>query len=146
MATETKTTEKTEVKTSAKVVGAIVALLAIASTYLSKKRLVAEAIISEAKRMALGEDEARAMVTASWLEAQGIKPSEATKEQKDAVRFHVSKVMALAYPADDTAKANLAKVSAIGFTDRYELFIEELRGRFGWWPTGVDLRARANPV
>jgi hypothetical protein len=42
------------------------------------------------------------------------------------------------------AKANLAKVSAIGFTDRYEVFIEELRGRFGWWPMGVDLRARAN--
>lgn len=42
------------------------------------------------------------------------------------------------------AKANLAKVSAIGFTDRYEAFIEELRGRFGWWPEGIDVRARAN--
>jgi hypothetical protein len=109
MATETKTAEKTQVKTSAKVVGAIVALITAIATYVSKKRLVAEAIVTEAKRMGLDEDGARAMVTASWLEAQGLKPSEATKEQKDAVRFDVSKVMALAYPANDKAAADLAK-------------------------------------
>jgi hypothetical protein len=112
MATETKTAEKTEVKTSAKVVGAIVALITAIATYVSKKRLVSEAIQSEAKRMALDEDGARAMVTASWLEAQGIKPSAATKEQKDAVRFDVSKVMALAYPADEKAAENLSKAYA----------------------------------
>jgi hypothetical protein len=109
MATETKTAEKTEVKTSAKVVGAIVALITAIATYISKKRLVAEAIVPEAKRMGLDEDGARAMVTASWLEAQGIKPSAATKEQKDAVRFDVSKVMALAYPVNEKAAADLAK-------------------------------------
>lgn len=117
MATETKTTEKTQVKTSAKVVGAIVALITAIATYVSKKRLVAEAIVSEAKRMGLDEDQSRAMVTASWLEALGIKPSEATKEQKDSVRFDVSKVMALAYPADDKASADLAKAYAFNDTN-----------------------------
>jgi hypothetical protein len=112
MATETKTAAKTDVKTSAKVVGAIVALITAIATYVSKKRIVAEAIVSESKRMGLDEDQSRAMVTASWLEAQGIKPSEATKEQKDSVRFDVSKVMALAYPANDQAAADLAKAYA----------------------------------
>lgn len=98
MATETKTETKAIVSTSAKVVGAIVALLTAAQTVISRKRAVAETVNSEAKRMGLDESQARAMVTASWLEAQGIRPDQATKEQKDAVKFDVSKVMALAYP------------------------------------------------
>lgn len=99
MATETKTETKPIVTTSAKVVGAIVALLTAAQTVISRKRAVAETVTSEAKRMGLDESQARAMVTASWLEAQGIKPDAATQDQKNAVKFDVSKVMALAYPA-----------------------------------------------
>ena len=101
MATATKTDEKTEttVKASAKVVAAIAALIMAASTVLSRKRQVAEAIVSEAKREGLDESGARKMATASWLEAKGIKAESATKEQRDAVKFDVSKVMALAYPA-----------------------------------------------
>jgi hypothetical protein len=99
MATETKTETKPVVSTSAKVVGAIVALLTAAQTVISRKRAVAETVQSEAKRMGLDESQARAMVTASWLEAQGIKPDAATQDQKNAVKFDVSKVMALAYPA-----------------------------------------------
>lgn len=99
MATETKTETKAIVSTSAKVVGAIVALLTAAQTVISRKRAVAETVTSEAKRMGLDESQARAMVTASWLEAQGIKPDAATQDQKNAVKFDVSKVMALAYPA-----------------------------------------------
>lgn len=99
MATETKTETKTVVSTSAKVVGAIVALLTAAQTVISRKRAVAETAQSEAKRMGLDENQTRAMVTASWLEAQGIKPDAATQEQKNAIKFDVAKVMALAYPA-----------------------------------------------
>jgi hypothetical protein len=124
MATETKTETKPVVSTSAKVVGAIVALLTAAQTVISRKRAVAETVQSEAKRMGLDESQTRAMVTASWLEAQGIKLDAATKEQKDAVKFDVSKVMALAYPnkpaelkaafAHNDANATSAKQARIG--------------------------------
>ncbi len=42
------------------------------------------------------------------------------------------------------AQANLSRVDVIGFTESYDAFIAELRARFGWWPTGVDLSERAN--
>jgi hypothetical protein len=126
MATATKTTETTEtqVKASAKVVAAIVALIQASATVISRKRQVAEAITSEAKREGLDESGARKMATASWLEAKGIKSDAATKEQKDAVKFDVSKVMALAYPtkpaelkaayAHNDANASGTKQSRIG--------------------------------
>lgn len=126
MATATKTDEKTEtqVKASAKVVAAIVALIAASATVISRKRQVAEAITSEAKREGLDESGARKMATASWLEAKGIKADAATKEQKDQVKFDVSKVMALAYPtkpaelkaayAYNDANANSPKQQRIG--------------------------------
>jgi hypothetical protein len=44
----------------------------------------------------------------------------------------------------EAAKRNLANVAVIGFTEHYEAFIEELRCQFGWWPDGVDVRARVN--
>lgn len=100
MATQTKTEEKTEtqVKASAKVVAAILALMQASATVISRKRAVAESIVSEAKREGFDKSDAQKMATASWLEAKGIKTESATKEQKDAVKFDVSKVMALAYP------------------------------------------------
>jgi hypothetical protein len=43
-----------------------------------------------------------------------------------------------------TAKTNLAKVGLVGVNERYAEFVERLRARFGWWPTGVDTDARVN--
>jgi len=54
------------------------------------------------------------------------------------------------------AKANLARVDLIGFTDDYDAFIDAMRARFGWrfgavpplhvsdeaWPASDDLKAR----
>jgi len=42
------------------------------------------------------------------------------------------------------AKQQLAKVDVIGFTEQYDEFIDELRSRFGWWPSGVNTDAKAN--
>jgi hypothetical protein len=42
------------------------------------------------------------------------------------------------------AKANLAKVDVIGLNERYGDFIDELRDRYGWWPSGLDAPARSN--
>jgi hypothetical protein len=42
------------------------------------------------------------------------------------------------------AKANLATVDAIGLTEAYPDFIEEIRTRFGWWPEGIDAERREN--
>lgn len=126
MATQTKTEEKTEtiVKASAKVVAAIVALIQASATVISRKRQVAEAIVSEAKREGFDESGARKMATASWLEAKGIKAESASKEQKDTVKFDVAKVMALAYPSKpvelaaaykyNDANANSPKQQRIG--------------------------------
>lgn len=124
MATETKTAEQTEVKASAKVVASIVALLTAAATVISRKRAVADTLRTEAAREGLDESGARKMATASWLEAKGINADKATKEQRDAVKFDVSKVMALAYPAKpaelkaayahNDANADKAKQTRIG--------------------------------
>jgi len=42
------------------------------------------------------------------------------------------------------AKKQLARVGVIGFTEQYDEFIDELRRRFGWWPSGLDTEAKAN--
>jgi hypothetical protein len=42
------------------------------------------------------------------------------------------------------AQENLARVDVVGFTESYDVFIADVRARFGWWPKGVDLRERAN--
>jgi hypothetical protein len=42
------------------------------------------------------------------------------------------------------AKRNLAAVDAIGLTERYDEFVEDLRRRLGWWPAGVAGADRAN--
>ena len=42
------------------------------------------------------------------------------------------------------AKENLASVDVLGLTEAYGEFIDEIRSRFGWWPTGVDVDRREN--
>jgi serine O-acetyltransferase len=42
------------------------------------------------------------------------------------------------------ALEQLKKVDVIGFSERYDEFIDELRERFGWWPSGLSTKARAN--
>jgi Sulfotransferase family len=42
------------------------------------------------------------------------------------------------------ARDNLAKVQVVGLTSRYAEFVDELRARFGWWPTRPDRTGRAN--
>ena len=42
------------------------------------------------------------------------------------------------------AQANLARVDVVGVSERFPLFVEQLRARFGWWPSGLDVGARAN--
>ena len=42
------------------------------------------------------------------------------------------------------AQANVARVDVVGVSERFPLFVEQLRARFGWWPSGLDLGARAN--
>ncbi len=44
----------------------------------------------------------------------------------------------------EVAKQHLAKVDVIGFTEQYNEFIDELRRRFGWWPSGLDTQSKAN--
>jgi hypothetical protein len=43
-----------------------------------------------------------------------------------------------------SAKTNLESVDVVGLHEFYGEFIEELRGRFGWWPDGFDSSRRAN--
>jgi hypothetical protein len=42
------------------------------------------------------------------------------------------------------ARENLARVDVLGLTEQYDEFCAELRRRFGWWPDGIDSRARTN--
>jgi hypothetical protein len=42
------------------------------------------------------------------------------------------------------AKTNLGRIDVLGLTTHYGDFIEELRTRFGWWPSGLDVQGRAN--
>lgn len=42
------------------------------------------------------------------------------------------------------AKQNIGALDVLGFDDRYAAMVDELRRRFGWWPGGLDLSARAN--
>jgi serine O-acetyltransferase len=42
------------------------------------------------------------------------------------------------------AREQLGKVGIIGFSEHYEDYIAELRERFGWWPNGLNTKARAN--
>ncbi len=44
----------------------------------------------------------------------------------------------------EAAQATLAKVDVVGVTERYADFVEDLRSRFGWWPSGAHADARAN--
>jgi serine O-acetyltransferase len=44
----------------------------------------------------------------------------------------------------EIAKRHLANVDVIGFSETYDEFIAELRGRFGWWPSGLNTSHRAN--
>src|SRR4051794_40270679 len=44
----------------------------------------------------------------------------------------------------ERAKANLALVDVLGINDAFGAFIAELRERFGWWPSGEEVDARAN--
>jgi hypothetical protein len=44
----------------------------------------------------------------------------------------------------EAARQNLAAVDAIGLTERYDEFVEDLRHRLGWWPNGVPGADRAN--
>ncbi len=42
------------------------------------------------------------------------------------------------------ARENLAAIDAIGLTEHYGDFLEDLRAHQGWWPNGVDHDARMN--
>ena len=42
------------------------------------------------------------------------------------------------------AKRNLAQVDVLGLTEDYPSFFEQLRARFGWWPSPPNLDERAN--
>jgi len=42
------------------------------------------------------------------------------------------------------AKANLDRVDVIGFSERYGEFVDELRDRYGWWPTGLHVDKKVN--
>ena len=42
------------------------------------------------------------------------------------------------------AKANLATVDVVGLNSGYREFVDELRGRYGWWTGGLDAAERAN--
>lgn len=42
------------------------------------------------------------------------------------------------------ARETLAAVEVVGITERYAGFVEDLRVRFGWWPSGAHADARAN--
>ncbi len=44
----------------------------------------------------------------------------------------------------EVAKQQLATVDVIGFSERYDEFIDELRRRYGWWPSGLNTKSRAN--
>jgi serine acetyltransferase len=44
----------------------------------------------------------------------------------------------------EVAKAQLAKIDVIGFSEQYDEFIDELRRRFGWWPSGIDTKGKVN--
>jgi hypothetical protein len=90
-------------------------------------------------------------------------PLDAIYEDESLFRFYVenhqTKIFALAPPdeartimrpitIDDArfqvAKQNLAAVDALGITERYDEFVEDLRRRLGWWPRGVPGADRAN--
>ena len=47
-------------------------------------------------------------------------------------------------PRFEVAKAQLARIDVIGFSEQYDEFIDELRRRFGWWPSGIDTKGKAN--
>ena len=42
------------------------------------------------------------------------------------------------------AKQRLAEVDVLGVSEEFSDFVEQLRGRFGWWPEGLSAQARAN--
>jgi len=69
-------------------------------------------------------------------------------ETQDAVdrerAIAAAKASAVDEPRFELAKQQLAKVDVIGFSEQYDAFIEDLRRRFGWWPSGLDTRAKAN--
>ncbi len=44
----------------------------------------------------------------------------------------------------EIARTNLAQLDVLGVTDRFPAFVDALRARFGWWPNGLDVGARAN--
>jgi hypothetical protein len=44
----------------------------------------------------------------------------------------------------ERAKANLATVDVIGVNESFAAFVEQLRGEYGWWPSGERFDARAN--
>ncbi len=44
----------------------------------------------------------------------------------------------------EVATQQLATVDVIGFSERYDEFIDELRSRYGWWPSGLNTISRAN--
>src|SRR4029077_11227088 len=47
-------------------------------------------------------------------------------------------------PRFEVAKAQLARIDVIGFSEQYDEFIDELRRRFGWWPSGIDTKGKVN--
>jgi len=42
------------------------------------------------------------------------------------------------------ARSNLAHVDVVGVSEHFPALVDELRRRFGWWPAGLDVDARAN--
>jgi len=42
------------------------------------------------------------------------------------------------------AKRRLAEIDVIGTSEQFAEFVEELRRRYGWWPSGLTADARAN--
>ncbi len=44
----------------------------------------------------------------------------------------------------ETAKQHLEMVDVVGLNEHYDAFIDELRRRFGWWPSGLNTAGRAN--
>lgn len=113
MSTEAKTAVAVIVKTSPKVIAAIVAQLSAEVTALGKQAETGRTIRTEAKRMGYDKDQAREMATLCWREAKAFK-SKDEQQIKDfdlRARPDVSKAMAIAFPVD-THKADTDRALA----------------------------------
>lgn len=97
----------------------------------SLKVKLAQAAIAIQKREGWTREDVRTMLVLSWRDGLKFKPSKEEnreKEERDfdnTYRFDVSKIMSLAFPADDKAQGNLD--AAIKHNEK----LGKLRGRIG---------------